>query len=104
MSASDFTALLEPCHKPQGAVSVEMEEHIFFVCPRAPRCRRRDRRHAQQLVAKSGVVAPGRRSTDPADLPTELIAFAMRDPDALQRNASTNGELAGTYAVLAWTV
>ena len=44
-----------------------------------------------QLIKVHPVVAPGRRHTDPADLPTELTAYAMRDLDALQRKASAHG-------------
>jgi hypothetical protein len=54
-------------------------------------------------------VAPGRRHTDPADLPTELTAYAMRDLDALQRKAAAHGTHVGAYAAallehpLPWT-
>jgi hypothetical protein len=34
------------------------------------------------------MVGPGRRHTDPADLPAEVSAYAMRDLNTLQREAS----------------
>ena len=37
-----------------------------------------------QLIKLHPVVAPGRRHTDPADLPAELTTYAMRDRDALR--------------------
>ena len=55
------------------------------------------------------MVAPGRRSTDPADLPAEVTAYAMRDLNALQRKASAHGDHVGAYAAavlehpLPWT-
>jgi hypothetical protein len=54
-------------------------------------------------------VAPGRRHTDPADLPAELTMYAMRNLDALRRNASVHGPHVGAYAAallehpLPWT-
>jgi hypothetical protein len=53
--------------------------------------------------------APGGRSTDPEDLPSERTIYAMRDLDALQRLAAGHGEAIGTYAAalldvpLPWT-
>jgi transposase len=62
-----------------------------------------------QLIKVHPVVSPGRRSTDPADLPSELTVYAMRDLDALQRKALAHGDHAGAYAAavlehpLPWT-
>jgi len=62
-----------------------------------------------QLIKVHPRMAPGRRHTDPADLPSELTAYAMRDLDALQRKATTYGEHVGAYAAallehpLPWT-
>jgi transposase len=62
-----------------------------------------------QLIKVHPRVAPGRRHTDPADLPTELTTYAMRDLDALQRTASAHGTHVGAYAAallehpLPWT-
>jgi hypothetical protein len=44
-----------------------------------------------ELIKVHPVVAPGRRHTDPADLPAEVSAYAMRDLNALQRKASVHG-------------
>ena len=52
---------------------------------------------------------PGRRRTDPADLPSEVSTYAMRDLDALARRATGYGEHIGAYAAalldhpLPWT-
>jgi transposase len=52
---------------------------------------------------------PGRRSTDEADLPSEVTVYAMRDLDKLQQMAARHGEAIGTYATalldipLPWT-
>ena len=52
---------------------------------------------------------PGRRCTDPADLPSEVAIYAMRDLDGLARRAAGHGEHVGAYAValldhpLPWT-
>jgi hypothetical protein len=52
---------------------------------------------------------PGARSTDEADLPSEVTAYAMRDLDKLQRMAARHVEAIGTYATalldtpLPWT-
>ncbi len=53
--------------------------------------------------------APGGRSTDPADLPSEKTAYAMRDLDHLRRLADGHGTSIGLYAAavldhpLPWT-
>ena len=52
---------------------------------------------------------PGTRSTDEADLPSEVTVYAMRDLDKLKRMAARHGEAIGTYAAalldipLPWT-
>jgi transposase len=52
---------------------------------------------------------PGSRTTDPADLPTERTAYALRDLEHLQRLAATHGSAVGAYAAavldhpLPWT-
>ena len=62
-----------------------------------------------ELIKLHPVVTPGRRHTDPADLPSELTAYAMRDLNALHRKASAHGEHVGAYAAavlehpLPWT-
>jgi transposase len=62
-----------------------------------------------ELIKVHPVVGPGRRHTDPADLPAEVSAYAMRDLNALQRKASAHGDHVGTYAAavlehpLPWT-
>ena len=62
-----------------------------------------------QLIKVHPVVAPGRRHTDPADLPAEVSVYAMRDLNALQRKASGYGNHIGVYAAavlehpLPWT-
>jgi transposase len=62
-----------------------------------------------ELIKVHPVVAPGRRHTDPDDLPTELTAYAMRDLTTLHRKASGHGEHVGAYAAavlehpLPWT-
>lgn len=62
-----------------------------------------------QLIKVHPRVAPGRRQTDPADLPSEVSAYAMRDLDALQRKAAAHGSHVGAYAAallehpLPWT-
>ena len=53
--------------------------------------------------------APGRRSTDPSDLPSEKTVYAMRDLDRLRALAECHGQAVGTYATalldtpLPWT-
>ena len=64
---------------------------------------------APEVVKVHPVVAPGRRHTDPADLPSEVSVYAMRDHNALQRKAAAHGAHVGTYAAavlehpLPWT-
>ena len=41
---------------------------------------------------------PGGRSTDPADLPSDKAAYAMRDLDKLRRMATSCGAAVGAYA------
>ncbi|MGH9135461.1 MAG: Mu transposase domain-containing protein [Acidimicrobiales bacterium] len=62
-----------------------------------------------QLVKVHPRQAPGRRSTDPDDLPSERTAYAMRDLDALKRLAAGHGAAVGAFAAalldtpLPWT-
>jgi hypothetical protein len=62
-----------------------------------------------QLVKVHPRQPPGRRSTDPDDLPSERTAYAMRDLDHLRRLAAGHGPAIGAYAValldtpLPWT-
>lgn len=62
-----------------------------------------------QLVKVHPRQQPGGRSTDPADLPTERTAYAMRDLEALKRLAAGHGPAVGAYAAallevpLPWT-
>ena len=62
-----------------------------------------------ELIKVHPVMAPGRRHTDPADLPTEVSVYAMRDLTTLQRKASVHGDHVGAYAAavlehpLPWT-
>jgi transposase len=62
-----------------------------------------------ELIKVHPVVAPGRRHTDPADLPAEVSTYAMRDFNTLQRKASAHGSHVGAYAAavlehpLPWT-
>jgi transposase len=62
-----------------------------------------------ELIKVHPVVAPGRRHTDPADLPAEVSVYAMRDLNTLQRKASAHGAHVGAYAAavlehpLPWT-
>jgi transposase len=42
--------------------------------------------------------APGERSTDPADFPSERAAYALRDIAFLERQAGTHGEAVGHFA------
>ncbi|HTE68653.1 MAG TPA: IS21 family transposase [Actinomycetes bacterium] len=51
-----------------------------------------------QLVKVHPRQAPGRRSTDPADLPAHTTVYAMRDLDRLRRMAAVHGEAIGVYA------
>ncbi len=65
--------------------------------------------HRGQLVKVHPRMPAGKRSTDPADLPSEKTAYAMRDLTLLQRMAASHGEAIGTYAAalldnpLPWT-
>lgn len=62
-----------------------------------------------ELIKVHPIVAPGRRQTDPADLPAEASVYAMRDLNTLQRKASVHGDHVGAYAAavlehpLPWT-
>ncbi|WP_405160805.1 IS21 family transposase [Nocardia sp. NBC_01499] len=62
-----------------------------------------------ELIKVHPVMAPGRRHTDPADLPSEVSVYAMRDLNTLQRKASEHGAHVGIYAAevlehpLPWT-
>jgi len=62
-----------------------------------------------ELIKVHPVMAPGRRHTDPADLPAEVSVYAMRDLNTLQRKASAHGTHVGAYAAavlehpLPWT-
>ncbi len=64
---------------------------------------------AGQLVKVHPRVAPGRRSTDPADFPPGKDIYAMRDLDQLARKAAGAGPAVGEYAAqllshpLPWT-
>jgi hypothetical protein len=62
-----------------------------------------------QLIKVHPHQQPGRRRTDPADLPSEVTAYAMRDLDALHRRAAAHGEHIASYTTallehpLPWT-
>jgi transposase len=62
-----------------------------------------------QLIKVHPHQEPGHRRTDPADLPSELTAYAMRDLDALHRRAAAYGDHIAAYAAallehpLPWT-
>ena len=62
-----------------------------------------------ELIKVHPVVAPGRRHTDPDDLPNELTAYAMRDLNTLRSKARAHGDHVGAYAAavlehpLPWT-
>jgi transposase len=62
-----------------------------------------------ELIKVHPVVGPGRRHTDPADLPAEVSVYAMRDLTTLQRKAAAHGTHVGVYAAavlehpLPWT-
>ena len=51
-----------------------------------------------QLVKTHPRQQPGRRSTDPADLPAEKTTYAMRDVASLARAACRHGDAIGVYA------
>jgi transposase len=65
--------------------------------------------HRGQLVKVHPRMPAGKRSTDPADLPSEKTVYAMRDLNLLQRMATGHGEAIGAYATalldtpLPWT-
>jgi hypothetical protein len=65
--------------------------------------------HRGQLVKVHPRQEPGRRSTDPADLPAHKTAYALRDLDRLRAMAGAHGSAIGTYATalldnpLPWT-
>ena len=54
--------------------------------------------HRGQLVKTHPRQAPGRRSTDPADLPADKTAYAMRDLHRLISTAAAHGPNVGIYA------
>ena len=54
--------------------------------------------HHGQLVKTHPRQQPGRRVTDPADLPAEKTTYAMRDVAALARAARRHGDAIGVYA------
>jgi transposase len=54
--------------------------------------------HRGQLVKVHHRQEPGRRSTDPEDLPAAKTVYAMRDLDKLQRMAAEHGPALGAYA------
>jgi transposase len=72
-------------------------------------------RHLVRIFARGQLVKvhprqpPGRRSTDPADLPAHTAIYAMRDLDRLRRMAADHGPAIGAYATalldipLPWT-
>jgi transposase len=65
--------------------------------------------HRGQLVKVHPRQRPGGRSTDPDDLPSDKVIYAMRDLDRLRRMAADHGEAIGVYATalldipLPWT-
>ena len=54
--------------------------------------------HRGQLVKVHPRQAPGRRSTDPDDLPSHKSVYAMRDLDRLRAMAAEHGPNVGAYA------
>jgi hypothetical protein len=54
--------------------------------------------HRGQLVKTHPRQQPGRRLTDPADLPTEKTIYAMRDAATLAKTARRHGDHIGVYA------
>lgn len=54
--------------------------------------------HRGQLLKVHPRQEPGGRHTDPADLPTEVSAYAMRDLEGLHRRAAGYGVHVGRYA------
>jgi transposase len=54
--------------------------------------------HRGQLVKTHPRAEPGRRVTDPADLPGHKTVYAMRDVASLARTARGHGDAVGVYA------
>jgi len=54
--------------------------------------------HRGQLIKVHPRQAPGRRSTDPDDLPAQKTVYAMRDLDRLRAMATEHGPNVGAYA------
>ncbi|HUC23973.1 MAG TPA: IS21 family transposase [Streptosporangiaceae bacterium] len=54
--------------------------------------------HRGVLVKAHPRAEPGRRVTDPADLPAEKTTYAMRDVESLARSARRHGDAIGVYA------
>jgi transposase len=54
--------------------------------------------HRGQLVKTHPRQQPGRRVTDPADLPAEKTTYALRDVAALAKTARRHGDAIGVYA------
>jgi len=54
--------------------------------------------HRGELIKVHPRVAPGKRQTDPADLPSEKTAYAMRDIEHLRQMALKDGDSIGAYA------
>jgi transposase len=54
--------------------------------------------HRGQLVKIHPRQQPGRRMTDPADLPAEKTIYAMRDVASLAKTARRHGDAIGVYA------
>jgi transposase len=54
--------------------------------------------HRGQLVKTHPRQQPGRRVTDPADLPAEKTTYAMRDVASLAKTARRHGDAIGVYA------
>ena len=54
--------------------------------------------HRGQLVKTHPRQQPGRRVTDPADLPAEKTTYAMRDVASLAKAARRHGDAIGVYA------
>jgi len=54
--------------------------------------------HCGQLVKTHPRQQPGRRVTDPADLPAEKTTYAMRDVASLAKTARRHGDAIGVYA------
>ena len=50
------------------------------------------------MVKIHPALPPGRRSTDEADLPSEVTVYAMRDIGKLTAMAARHGDAIGTYA------